>query len=340
MTQTYNPIIERTELSRFRFTSPLRTPALGTALVLERGAGKPLVVWHGERVPDARTGNYRKVCLVDVATRGLSFTVNAASADAAFPFTVTVRFACRVTDPIAIARDGVQDMTAALAPSLSAVVRDVAAGFDALHPTPAESAITRKLNSAHPSDTIELSGYTVSVSVVDAEEFVTTQRKIRVQKMNFDAMRPIAGGSREDMLAHLMSLEDGSPMSLLDRERRDREMETQAKLDALRILMGEEREGFDAAEVRKQVLGEFFPGETPSIPRRGSVRERLGAGSAGALPEGPVVEGNVPPADGEKAAKDPADSGSASDAGEPAPGSRRPSRVRGTMGPSAPSGNQ
>jgi hypothetical protein len=340
MTQTYNPIIERTELSRFRFTTPVRTPGLGTALVLERASGSPLVVWHGERVPDARTGNYRKVCLVDVATRGLSFLVNAASADAAFPFTITVRFACRVIDPVAIARDDVQDVTAALAPSLSAIVREVAARFDALHPTRAESAIAQRLNSAHPSATVELSGYTVSVSAVDTEEFVTTQRKIRVQKMNYDAMRPIAGGSREDMLAHLMALDDGSPMSLLDRESREREAETKAKLDALRILMGEEREGFDAAEVRKQVLGEFFPGETPSIPRRGSLRERLSATSRGALTEGPVVEGNVPPAGGDEAASGPASSGSPPEAADPAAGPRRSSRVRGTMGPSTPSGNQ
>ncbi|MDS0133229.1 MULTISPECIES: hypothetical protein [unclassified Amycolatopsis] len=331
MTQTYNPIIQRTELPRFRITAPLRAPDLGTALVLERATGDPLVVRHGERVPDARTGNYRRVCLVDVATRGLSFTVNAASADAAFPFTVTVRFACRVTDPVTIARDDVRDMTAALAPSLSAIVREVAAEFDALQPTAAETAITRRLHSAHPMTTIELSGYTVSVSVVDTEEFVTTQRKLRVQKMTYDAMRPIAGGSREDMLAHLMSLDGGSPMSLLDRERKDREADTKAKLDALRILMGEEREGFDAAEVRKQVLEEFFPGETPSLPRRGTIRERLSTASRGALPESPVVEGNVPADDA--AAVPP-------ETGEPASGERRTSRVRGTMGPPAPSGNE
>ncbi|WP_410564503.1 hypothetical protein [Amycolatopsis sp. cmx-4-61] len=331
MTQTYDPIIERTELPRFRLTAPLRAPGLGTALVLERAAGDPLVVRHGERVPDPRMGHYRRVSLVDVATRGLSFTVNAASADAAFPFTVTVRFACRVTDPVTIARDGVRDMTAALAPSLSAIVREVAAEFDALHPTPAENAITRRLHSAHPMTAIELGGYTVSVSVVDTEEFVTTQRRIRVQKMNYEAMRPIAGGTREDMLAHLMSLDGGNPMSLLDRERQEREADTKAKLDALRILMGEEREGFDAAEVRKQVLEEFFPGETPSISRRGSIRERLGTTSRGALPEGPVVEGNVPADD---AAAAPLNTG------EPAPGEPRTSRVRGTMGPSAPSGNQ
>ncbi|MEQ0560555.1 hypothetical protein ABJI51_15825 [Amycolatopsis sp. NEAU-NG30] len=331
MIQTYNPIIRRTELARFRITTPLRAPDLGTALVLERAVGDPLVVRHGERVPDARTGNYRRVCLVDVATRGLSFTVNAAGSDAAFPFSVTVRFACRVTDPVAIARDDVQDMTAALVPSLSAVVREVAAGFDALHPTAAESAVTRRLNSAHPMPTIELSGYTVAVSVVDAEDFVTTQRKIRVRKMNYDAMRPIAGGSREDMLAHLMSLDDGNPMSLLDRERREREADTKAKLDALRILMGEEREGFDAAEVRKQVLEEFFPGG-PSTSRRGSIRERLSAASRSALPGGSVVEGNLPAADeGAATSTEPA---------KPATEARRTSRIRGTMGPSAPSGNQ
>src|SRR3954471_15756659 len=114
MNQTYNPIQETVELSRFRFGSPPKAPQLGTALVFERDLGEPIVVWPGQRVPDARTGNYRRLYRIDVATRGLALTVTAPSLDAAFPFTVTVRCTCKVIDPLEIARDGIHDMTASL----------------------------------------------------------------------------------------------------------------------------------------------------------------------------------------------------------------------------------
>ncbi len=78
MSQTYDPIVERTDdLQRLRIIKPLRAPELGTAIVLERAVGAPVVVGHGDRVPDARTGHYRRMYLVDVANRSLSFTVNA-----------------------------------------------------------------------------------------------------------------------------------------------------------------------------------------------------------------------------------------------------------------------
>jgi hypothetical protein len=324
MSQTYDPIVERTELRRLRIGSPLRAPELGTAIVLERAVGAPVVVGHGDRVPDARTGNYRRMYLVDVANRGLSFTINAPSADAAFPFTVTVRFACRVVDPVAVVRDGVRDMTAALLPSLGAVVRETAARFDALQPTAAEGAIADRLNSAYPSRTLELGAYAVSVTPVDTEEFVTEQRKIRVHKMKYEAMKPIANGSREDMLAHVMSIDDRNPMAMLDRERADREAETRAQLDALRILMDKDGiEDFDAAEVRKQALSEFFPGGgTAGIGKRDSVRERLARRSSGAIEKGEVLEGNLPESGGEPAAKDQGGSNNG-----------RASRLRGSMAP-------
>ncbi|HKS48923.1 MAG TPA: hypothetical protein VJT49_28215 [Amycolatopsis sp.] len=289
--QTYNPILEQAELRRIRIGSRLRTPAIGTALVLERSAGEPLVVWPGGRVPDPRTGNYRRMYRVDMANRGLAFTGDAPSSDAVFPFTVTVRLTCRVVDPVRIVRDAVWDMTAALSPSIGSIVREVASGFDAMHPTAAETAITARLSSAYSPRMVQLSGFSVSVSAADIAEIVTTRREIRVQEMRRDAMRPVAGGGRQEMLAHLMSIDGGNPMSLLDRERDDREAEIREKLDALRILMGETTEDFDAAEVRKQVLSEFFPGEGLSIPgKQGGIRDRLEKRSG----RGRVIEGKAP----------------------------------------------
>lgn len=314
---TYNPVLSCVEVPRMRLGAPLRSPDLGVAMVLERATGTPLVVNHGERVPDARTGNYRRMHLIDVATRGLSFAVHVASADPAFTFRVTVEFACQVTDPVAIALNKVTDMTASLLPSLTSIVRETAANFDVLAPAAAASAISARLNSARDSPTVRLSSYSVSVSMVDNEDFVTEQRKIRVRKLSFDAMRPIAGGTREDMLAHVMSLDDGDPMAFLDRERADRAAEVKAQLEALRTMTGTDMENFSATEVREQVLGHFFD-QSKAVPgKRRKLRDSLESRAKGEIEEAKVVEGNVPPA------KDTAE-------GE-MPSSKRASRLRGTM---------
>lgn len=328
MNLTYNPILQRLELRRVRLGSPLRTPELGTTMVLERAEGKPLVVNHGERVPDARLGNYRRMHLIDVATRGLAFTVTAASSDPAFPFNITVQFACRITDPVAIARDGVTDMTAALLPSLTSITRETAACFDVVYPTAVANAISTRLNSAHESPTVQLGSYSVSVAMVDTEDFVTEQRKIRVRKLSFDSMRPIAGGTREDMLAHIMSIDDGDPMALLDRDRADRAAEVQSKIDALRAITGSDMEDFSASEVREQVLGEFFDRSKAGPGKRRKLREGLESRAKPAIEEAKVVEGNVPQP-GKTGDERPASPTAA-------PSQNRSSRVRGTMRPPGP----
>ncbi|MEV6908538.1 hypothetical protein [Amycolatopsis sp. NPDC051071] len=328
MNQTYNPIIHRLELRRMRLGSPLRAPELGTAMVLERAVGEPVVVNHGDRVPDARFGNYRRMYLIDVANRGLAFTINTASADPAFPFNVTVRFACRITDPVAVARDNITDVTGALMSSMTGIVRETAARFDVLSPAGAQTAISARLNSAYIPPITQISSFSVSVTMVDTEDFVTEQRKIRVRKLTFDSMRPIAGGSREDMLAHIMSIDDGDPMALLDRERADRASETQAKIDVLRALTGSDMEDFSASDVRDQVLGEFFD-RSKSVPgKRRKLRDGLESRAKAAIEEGKVVEGNVP---------QPGKTGDEQPASPPVPENKNgSSRVRGTMRPSEP----
>ncbi|WP_410670580.1 hypothetical protein [Amycolatopsis sp. cmx-4-68] len=115
MNRTYNPILERTDVPKRWLRSTLPAPELGTAHVLVRSAAEPIVVWHGQPASAARLGDYRRY-VIDVANHGISFTVKAASAEAVFPFAVRVELACRVLNPFTIARDNIQDMTAALFP--------------------------------------------------------------------------------------------------------------------------------------------------------------------------------------------------------------------------------
>jgi hypothetical protein len=331
MTRTYDPLREITDLPRMRMKA-IRPPAMGTALVLERSTGAPVVVSAGEPVPDAWSGKYRRMYVVDVATRALSFTEQVLSQDPAFPFSVTVSFGCQVDDPVLVARDNVRDMTASLRASLSSIVRTAAARFDVLHTAAAEAAITDMLDDARPPLAVRLSGFAVTVTAVDASEILTASGELRVQKMRRDAMLPVAEGGRNELLAQVMALTGGDPTPLLDREETARANSTQASLDALRALMGSTapQEDFTNSRISEYAMNTFFPGGPPLSPSREGLRGRIERRNQGAIggrvvEEGPAEESPVPPGAGTSV------DAAAVDAAEAKPEQRRRSgRLRGT----------
>jgi hypothetical protein len=316
MTRTYDPLLETTDLRRVRMKS-IRPPAMGTAVVLERPAGDPLVVWAGQPIPDAWIGKYRRKYVVDVATRALSFTEQVLSKDAAFPFSVTVSFGCRVVNPVLIAQDNVRDMTASLRASLSSIVRTAAAGFDVLRTAAAEAAITEALNDARPAPAVRLSAFTATVTAVDAAEILTASGELRVQQMRREAMRPVAEGGRNELLAQVMALTGGDPTPLLDREAKGEENRTQASLEALRTLMGssETLEDFNKSRISDHAVQTFLSGGLPLAPSREGLRGRIERRNRGVL-GGRVVE------------ETPADESPAAEPSEAQP--KKPSRLRGT----------
>ncbi len=328
---TYNPIIEYVELRRVRIGSPLKAPANGTVLVLERAVGQPIVIQHGDRVPDARLGNYRRMFIIDVATRGISFTTSAPSADHAFPFSVTVRFACQVTNPVAIARNGVTDMAAALSPALATIVRQVASRFDVLRRTEAESAIWARLNSTDPTIDVELSGFSVFVDVPDTAGIIGTIREHRVEKISWDHHDEIVRGGRGGLIKH--SLGKGTdPLEILDRHREDAALEMDMKLNALRALTGDTKDVADKTDIHRTMLSEFFPGDDSAAKIHTSRRERLNRRTKAALDAGPVVNG-TPPAEAPSAETSTTTDPAAPTTEAPSNNGARPSRVRGAMSP-------
>lgn len=330
---TYNPIIEYVELRRVRLGAPLKAPANGTVLVLERAVGAPLVVQHGDRVPEARLGNYRRMYVIDVATRGISFTTTAPSADHVFPFSVTVRFACRVTNPVTIACNDVTDMAAAVSPSLAGIVREVAARYDVLHPTEAEAAIKARLNSAYPTIDVELSGFSVFVNVPDTAELISTLQGQRVEKIAWEHHGETARGGREALIRH--SLASGAdPLDILDRHRRDAALEMDMKLQALRALTGDTKDVADKTDIHRTMLSEFFPGEDSAAKSRSSMRERLDRRAKAALDSGGVVDGTAPAET--TSAKDPSQPTTEVPSTPPPSNGARSSRVRGSMNSKPP----
>lgn len=277
MNNTYDPILESIPLKRLRVGAP-RGPVMGSAIVLERASGDPVVVHAGQRVPDARLGNYTLLHRVDVANRAIASTFVTPSADAQFPFTVTVSYGCQVTDPVLIVRDGVHDMASALSGWLAGLIRPISMRYDALHPTEAEMAIVSALQRAYAPDGVRLSGFTVAVNTKDVAEIVTAHREARVLEIRRESMRPVAKGGREEMLAHVMATTGGDPTPILDREQEERENTTKASLLALSALMGSDKvEEFNATRISEKVMSEFFPGGDPLFggKRAGGHRDRI-----------------------------------------------------------------
>lgn len=339
MNQTYDPIQKSEPLKRWRAAAP-RGPLMGTAIVLERTHGEPVVVTAGQRIPEAHTGNYTLMHLVDVANRAIGCTFTTPSADASFPFTVTVTCGCQVTDPIATVRDGIHDMAEALRSWLVGQIRPISMRYDALHPADAEVAIASALQRAYSPEGVRLSGFAVAVTTQDVAEIVTAHRELRVLEMKREGMRPVAHGGREEMLAHVMATTGGDPMPILDREQEERENTTKASLLALSALMSSEKvEEFNASRITDKVMGEFFPGAEPLFGgKRPGIRDRIGskrkaieAGDATAIEAEVVPADPAPPKPAEPSRPGPA-AGSGKDGPKPADaGSARPSRVRGVL---------
>lgn len=274
MIQTYHPLLESVPLRRFRL-SALPGPDIGTVLVLERSVGDPVVVEAGARVPEAHTGNYRVLHRVDVANRAVRFTMSSPSSDPAFTFTVVISCACRVTDPVAVVRDDVRDMAAAVQAWFTGAIRAATAGHDALRPNDAEADVAASLAGARMPAGVRLSGFTVEVHTRDTAEIMTTKQELRVQQMYRDAMRPVAKGGRDEMLAHVMGMSGGDPTTLLDREQRAREAHTQASLNALGALMNSDKvEEHNASLISETAMNQFF-GEPLLGGRSRGVRERV-----------------------------------------------------------------
>ena len=299
-TRTYNPSLDRTDVARRWFGSSVTAPELGRAHVLVRPAAEPVVVWHGQPLPSARIGEHRRY-VIDVAKHGIAFEVEAASAEAVFPFAVTVELTCRVLDPYAIAHDNIQDMTAALKPWLVREVRDTAARFDKLRPTEAARAIEARLGSAHPSREVELTGYSVAVTPLNTQGVVAAKQEMTVQGMWREEMREVSHGGLEERLGQLLATNNGDVRAALEYLANQRDTEAQFVLKALQIAKGGDMEDVDLADLHRLALGKFISGNGDDAGgKQETMRERLERRNK--MEGGRVVEGGVSSTAGKPAA--------------------------------------
>jgi hypothetical protein len=312
---TYNPVLEVSEISWLRLATPIRSPRIGTALVLERTTGERVVVASGERVPERHLGRYHRSYLVDLGRYGVKLHEQLPSRDPSFPFLATITFACQVLDPVAVVASGITDMTAAVRASLTRTMRTVAARHDVLSVANAEAALNSALDRFTGNDVIGLDSFVVELDTGHTSAIHEVRRTARLDGMRREEMAEVVRGGRDALIAQMLAKNDGDPSALMEHEAEMKTRENAHYLEALRIITasGETMEGFDARKHRTDILGRFL-GPGGEEPRESGKR----------LSRRSRVVGSLVPKAGETTPPD------AADPTPPDDGARRSSRVRGT----------
>lgn len=296
---TYNPVLEVSELSWLRLTTPIRSPRIGTALVLERTTGERVVVASGERVPERHLGRYHRSYLVDLGRYGVKLHEQLPSRDPSFPFLATITFACQVLDPVAVIASGITDMTAAVRASLTRTMRTVAARHDVLSVASAEAALNSALDRFTGNDVIGLDSFVVELDTGHTSAIHEVRRTARLDGMRREEMAEVVRGGRDALIAQMLAKNNGDPSALMAHEADLKARESENQLEALRIVTasGERMEGFDARKHRDEILGRFLgPGdEKPSEPGKRLSRRSRVVGSLGPKPGGTTPPDDVGP---------------------------------------------
>ncbi|MCE6998412.1 hypothetical protein LZG04_26955 [Saccharothrix sp. S26] len=284
--ETYNPILHQRSGILLRFTT-LRAPQRGTALVLEHRDGRLDVIAAGAPAPGRRGGGHRTAYLIDMTSHGLTFTVPSRSADP-WMFSVTFRFSCSVIEPTVVVREGHRDMAAAVYESMATVARSVTPKFGVLDGDRAAIEVLDILRGARSPYGLDLSVVSVDVDAADAEDLRATQRNLLLERINREARRDVATGSRDEMLAHYMAINNGDPSAFLKMERDAQEAEAKVNLDLVRAALesGKLSAG-ESTRISKRILDRVVP--TPQPGRTGQLRDRLRGTVPGALDAGHAV---------------------------------------------------
>ncbi|MEU6843266.1 hypothetical protein ABZ930_15485 [Streptomyces sp. NPDC046716] len=336
--QTYDPVLEVTELSRWRLTSPLRPPDPGRALVLVRDSGPSLTVRSGEEIPSARYGGYRSVHTVDLGEHRLVLDVPLLSRDPTFSFRSRVDLICGVTDPAKIVARGIRDMSGALYGFVRKTLREVARDYDIAEFHQAERALNGAVASFAGDDAVRLRGVHVEL-LVDEDEIVTSGREFRdvERETRLSRMRRTRHVEmmREEgvdgLIAEIMEKE-GPRAALAWIEKSDAE-QREVRREVMRMVLERgdaDREPFEQTELERAVLDEVLRGGGDGLFSTATRRGRLTGSLSRALEPGAGDPGAGDPGAGYPDAGDPPGA-RASSAPDGPGGAPRPSTLKGEV---------
>lgn len=301
---TYDPVLDRQPVPRWRLINPLRPPAPGRALVLVPDSGAALTILPGKEIPAARFGSYQSVYTVDLAEHRLILDIPLLSRDATFSFRSRVDLVCRVADPAEVVGRGIRDMSGALYGHLRKILREVAREYDIAEFHQAERALNASVGGFTGDSAVLLRGLHVEL-LVDEDEIATSGREFRdvVRETRLDEMRRrrhlelMRDEGVEGLIAEIMERE--GPRAALAWIEKGEAEQREARLQALRMVLERgdaDREPFEQTELERAVIDGILGGDDRPFGgvRRGRLRGALSSGRD-PLPSVPGSEGEADP---------------------------------------------
>lgn len=154
--ETYNPILRASQpIMKRGIGIPRHRPPFGIAYVLLGHDTAPIVLERGRRLSlrDSVLGGYTEAFTVDVSMKRLEWTDNLPCLGEAHHFAARLELTCRVTDPLTVVRQNIQDAGRVLWSAVTRHARVVSRQHSLDQTSDAEQAITDHLAGValHPA---------------------------------------------------------------------------------------------------------------------------------------------------------------------------------------------
>ncbi len=183
MTEIYNPILIREEISRWRILQSRPIPDPGTALVFSGEGQSLLTIKQGEKGPTSGEmlwGKYHLVYKVDMTEHPLRFVCNLPCKTDAFDFQADVKFTYAVHDPEMIVKRSVTDVRRVLEPLITEVMRNISRKYEVEESGAAEREISDHIKKAIYDQGFSVYQFTVSLFLEqEARERIRDKKRLQ-----------------------------------------------------------------------------------------------------------------------------------------------------------------
>jgi len=307
MTETYNPIIGREEISGLRLFQPRPKPEPGVAIVLFK-EGQPLfTLLPGDRLTagEVRWGGYKVVYKIDVTEHSFDFKTKLPCSSDAFDFLADVGVTYSVEKADEVVKRNITNARSVLEPLITDTMRNISRQYDVEDSATAERTINEALKKKSYGVGLKLNRFVARLSLEDeARDYLrdlkkidrdkerekraaelTLQRdqlEIERQKMKMDFYGPLIEKGQWQLLALQLSNHPEDVTTVMQFIREQRQDEINRQLEILKIMIEEDAiEGFQLQDTGKRVLQRLIdslgseyepktigsPKERPALPK-------------------------------------------------------------------------
>lgn len=196
MAESYNPILSKEQLLRWRLFQSRPKPEPGVALVLSGDRGF-LTIMPGQMLGagELRWGNYNQLYRVDISEHTLRFSCDLPCASDAFTFHAEVQLAYSVKDPALIVQNNIVDVRQVLEPRVISVMRNVSRKYEAEQSGSAEQAIIEVLRELNVAG-FEIKHFALNLSleqevrsIIRQKQAIRNTREIDREKQELEIQR-------------------------------------------------------------------------------------------------------------------------------------------------------